>query len=465
MTSIAVIGVSHITAPVDIRELFAFTDKEAVAVLGGLQDHSGIKEAVLISTCNRTELYLCPGSDPDILETGEAVLSEKAGDLVGGAGQYIYRIQGLESVRHLFRVVSGLDSLILGEAEIQGQVRSAYELAGSIPTTPPLAGPVLHRLFQTSFSVGGQIRSSTPIGEGAGSVASVAVKLARKIFGDLDGRQIMILGSGTMAELAVEAMKRDHVVGLVVANQKYERAQKLAERLSGKTIPIDEMLLALDQTDILVASTAAPHTLVTLDDFRDAVGGSRKKPILILDLAIPRDVEAEIGDEDNVFLYNVDDVREIVDGNLIKRQASVVDAEAIVQNHAETFAKWHDARDVVPLIKGLRSRWGDLRKSELEWLWQRLSHLSEEDREIVDSFSKRLLNKLMHEPTTRLKDGVVNGLGSEFISAVRYLHALEDVDLDHERNVSMGDLGALLKDSPEMGPDLARKLEEHESSE
>ena len=148
---------------------------------------------------------------------------------------------------------------------------------------------------------------------------------------------------------------------------------------------------------------------------------------------------------------------------------SVVDAEAIVQDHAETFAKWHDARDVVPLIKGLRSRWGDLRKSELEWLWQQLSHLSEEDREIVDSFSKRLLNKLMHEPTTRLKDGVVNGLGSEFMSAVRYLHALEDVelDLDHEGNVSgsMGDFEALWKDLSEIGPDLAKKSEEHESGE
>ena len=469
MTSIAVVGVSHLTAPVEIRERFAFTDKEAISVLGGLQDRSGIKEAVLISTCNRTELYLCPGSDPDILETGEAVLSEKAGDLIGGAGQYLYRLQGLESVRHLYRVVSGLDSLILGEAEIQGQVKSAYELAGSIPGTPPLAGPVLHRLFQTSFSVGGQIRSSTPIGEGAGSVASVAVKLARKIFGDLDGLQIMILGSGTMAELVVEAMKRDHVAGLIVANRKHERAQKLAERLAGKTIPIDEMLLSLDQTDILVASTGAPHALITLDDFRHAMGGYRKKPILILDLAIPRDVEADIGDEDNVFLYNVDDVREIVDGNLIKRQASVVDAETIVQDHAEIFAKWHDTRNVVPLIKSLRSRWGDLRKSELDWLWQQLSHLSEEDREIVDSFSKRLLNKLMHEPTTRLKDGIVNGLGSEFISAVRYLHALDDVDLDldHEGNMSdsIGEFEEPWNNLSKMGPDLAEESEEHESNE
>ena len=417
-----------------------------------------MKEAVLLSTCNRTELYLCPGSDPNLVAAGEAVLADKAGGLVGGTAQYLYRERGLESVRHLYRVVGGLDSLVLGEAEIQGQVKTAYELAGRVPADPPVAGPVLHRLFQTAFAVGGQIRSKTPLGEGAASVASVAVELARKIFGKLEGREVMILGAGNTAELVVEAMKRDRIRGLVVANRTYDRAQDLAGRLAGKAVHFDEMPFALAQTDILVASTAAPHALVTLDGFRHAVGGRRKKPLLIIDLAIPRDVEPELGGEANVFLYNVDDLREIIDGNLSQRQASVSDAEAIVQEHAEAFAHWHDARDVVPLIRGLRGRWGNLRESELNWLWHRLSHLPEEDREVVESFSKRLLNKLLHEPTIRLKEGVANGRGAEFVDAVRFIYGIEDIDIEDDPDTRSGEL-------VETGPELAEQPEQNDTGE
>ncbi len=458
MTSLAVVGVSHRTAPVEIRERFAFTDSEVVAALGGLRNRAGMKEAVLLSTCNRTELYLCPGSDPNLVAAGEAVLADKAGGLVGGTAQYLYRERGLESVRHLYRVVGGLDSLVLGEAEIQGQVKTAYELAGRVPADPPVAGPVLHRLFQTAFAVGGQIRSKTPLGEGAASVASVAVELARKIFGKLEGREVMILGAGNTAELVVEAMKRDRIRGLVVANRTYDRAQDLAGRLAGKAVHFDEMPFALAQTDILVASTAAPHALVTLDGFRHAVGGRRKKPLLIIDLAIPRDVEPELGGEANVFLYNVDDLREIIDGNLSQRQASVSDAEAIVQEHAEAFAHWHDARDVVPLIRGLRGRWGNLRESELNWLWHRLSHLPEEDREVVESFSKRLLNKLLHEPTIRLKEGVANGRGAEFVDAVRFIYGIEDIDIEDDPDTRSGEL-------VETGPELAEQPEQNDTGE
>jgi glutamyl-tRNA reductase len=369
-------------------------------------------------------------------------------------------------VRHLYRVVAGLDSLVLGEAEIQGQVKTAYELAGRVPADPPVAGPVLHRLFQTAFAVGGQIRSQTPIGEGAASVASVAVKLARKIFGTLAGREVMILGAGNTAELVVEAMKRDRIKGLIVANRTYDRAQDLAGRLSGKAVHFDEMPFALAETDILVASTAAPHALVTLDGFRHAVGGSRTKPLLILDLAIPRDVEPELGGEANVFLYNVDDLREIIDENLVRRRASVSDAETIVQEHAEAFARWHDTRDVVPLITGLRSRWSDLRESELNWLWHRLSHMPEEDREVVESFSKRLLNKLLHEPTTRLKEGVANGRGAEFIEVVRFLHAIEDVEPAADPTPAEDRIpSAPAEAHAESGPELADPLEQNDNGE
>lgn len=462
MTSIAVVGVSHRTAPVEIRERFAFSDHEAVEALGGLREKSGMKEAVLLSTCNRTELYVCPGSDPDLVAAGEAVLAEKAGGLVGGASQYLYHEQGIDSVRHLYRVVAGMDSLILGEAEIQGQVKSAYELAGRVPTDPPVAGPVLHRLFQTALAVGGQIRSQTPLGRGAASAASVAVELARKIFGSLEGREVMILGAGNTAELVVETLKRDRIRGLIVANRTRDRAQNLADRLDGKAIHFDEMPFSLAQTDILVASTAAPHVLITRDGFRQAIGGAREKPLLILDLAIPRDVEPELGGEANVFLYNVDDLREIIDGNLIKRQASISDAEAIVQDQADSFAQWHDARDVVPVITGLRDRWGSMREDELEWLWQRLGHLPAEDRELVESFSRRLLNKLLHEPTIRLKESVANGGGADFVDAVRFLHAVGDVAPGADAGA---DPGAASSADSESGPELTDLLDRNDTDE
>lgn len=429
MSPVSVVGISHLTAPVEIRERFAFAPAEAEAALGVLRTGTEVEEAVLLSTCNRTELYVCPGGNERVQAAAERVLSEKAGEVVGGTKQYLYRHDGEASVRHLYRVAGGLDSLVLGEAEIQGQVKDAYELAGGNPATPPLAGPILHRLFQSALSAGGRIRSTTPIGEGASSVASVAVELARKIFGTLEGRQVMILGAGTTAELVVEALGRDGIRGLVVSNRTYERATELASRLSGRSVHFDEMPFELAKTDILIASTAAPHPLVTRDGFRHAREGSAGGPLLILDLAIPRDVQPEVGHEANVFLYNVDHLHEIMDDNLLKRQESVPEAEAIVEEYARDFLHWYGTRGVVPVIRGLRARWDDVRQRELERLWQKLSHVSADDRDVVEAFSKQLLNKLLHDPTKRLKQGASNGRGVEFLDAVRYLHDLHGVEI------------------------------------
>jgi glutamyl-tRNA reductase len=258
----------------------------------------------------------------------------------------------------------------------------------------------------------------------------VAVDLARKIFGGLEGRQVMILGAGTTAELVVEALGRDGIRGLVVSNRTYERACELASILSGRAVHFDEMPFELAKTDILIASTAAPHPLVTRDGFRHARKGSQGGPLLILDLAIPRDVEPEVGNEPNVFLYNVDHLHEILDDNLLKRRKSVPEAEAIVDEYARDFLHWYGARGVVPVIRSLRARWDDVRQGELERLWQRLSHLPVDDRNVVEAFSKQLLNKLLHDPTERLKQGAGNGRGVEFIDAVRYLHDLETVEAD-----------------------------------
>lgn len=428
--TLAVVGVSHHTAPVEARERFAFGSAEAIRALGTLREDGGVHEAVLVSTCNRTELYLHPVVDQAALEAGVAMLRAKAEGVEGSPDSYLYRKEGLESVRHLFCVSAGLDAMVLGEAEIQGQVKDAYELASRVPVTPSMAGPVLNRLFQMAFSVGGRIRSETTIGQGAASVASVTVELAQKIFGSLESRRALVLGAGTNAQLVAEALARQGVRGILVANRTHERAVALAERLEGSAIPYDDMPERLEDVDILVTATAAPHAIVSLEAVRGALPEALGRPLLIMDLAIPRDVEPAIGSEPNVFLYNIDDLREIVDETLEQRKAVLPAAERIIDQEVEAFRDWYAARQVVPLIRSLRGRWDGVRDQELQWLWQRLGHLSADDREMVERFSERLLGKLLHDPTVRLREGAVNGRVAEFIDAVRYLHDLDLAGLE-----------------------------------
>ena len=428
--TLAVVGVSHHTAPVEARERFAFGNAEAIRALGSLREDAGLREAVLVSTCNRTELYFHPATDPAALEAGVAVLRNKAEGIEGSPDRYLYQKQGLDSVRHLYCVSAGLDSMVLGEAEIQGQVKVAYELATRVPVKPSMAGPVLHRLFQTALSVGGRVRSETTIGQGAASVATVAVELAGKIFGSLESRRALILGAGANAELVAEALTRHGMRGILVANRTHERAVDMAERLEGAAIPYDDLPSRLEEVDILVTSTAAPHAVLSLEAVRGALPQGRGRPLLIIDLAVPRDVEPAVGSEPNVFLYNVDDLREIVDDTLDRRKDVLPVAERIIENEVEAFRRWYAGRQVVPLIRSLRGRWDGMRDQELQWLWQRLGHLSPDDREMVERFSERLLGKLLHEPTVRLREGAVNGRVADFVEAVRYLHDLDPAGLD-----------------------------------
>ena len=428
--TLAVVGVSHHTAPVEARERFAFGRAEAIRALGMLREEAGLHEGVLVSTCNRTELYLHSPADPSVLEAGAEVLRNKAEGVEGSPDKYLYQMQGLDLVRHLYCVSAGLESMVLGEGEIQGQVKDAYELATHVPVEPSMAGPVLSRLFQTALSVGGRIRSETTIGKGAASVASVAVELAGKIFGSLKSRRALILGAGANAELVAAALTRRGVRGILVANRTHERAVAMAERLEGTAIPREDVPSRLEEVDILVSSTAAPHAVLSLEAIRGALPQSTGRPLLIMDLAIPRDIEPEIGSEPNVFLYNVDDLREIVDETLVRRKSVLPVAERLIDDEVEAFRRWYAGRQVVPLIRSLRDRWDGVRDQELQWLMQRLAHLPADDREMVERFSERLLGKLLHDPTVRLREVAANGQAADFLEAVRYLHDLDPLGLD-----------------------------------
>jgi glutamyl-tRNA reductase len=443
---LAVVGVSHATAPVEIRERLAFGPAEAERALVALRKECGVNEAVLLSTCNRTEVYLFPARGQRSIDAVERMLAPKAGAIEGHLRDYLFHEWGDSAVHHLFQVSSGLDSMVTGEAEIQGQVREAYRRAAELPVAPPMAGPVLNRLFQMALSVGGRVRSETSIGEGSASVASVAVELARKIFGSLKGKRVLILGAGTTGELIVSALAREGVEGVVVANRTYDRAVDLARRHRGLAVPFDRIREAIPTVDIVLCSTAAPHPVLTRSIVRESFSEPRRHPLLIIDIAVPRDVDPAVGDEPEVFLYNVDDLRKIVDEHVRVREGALPDAQHIIRTHSEEFQAWYASLEVVPVIREMRRQAVAVREAELERLFRGMTHLDPRDRERVEEFAQRLQNKLLHDPTAQLRKGMASGGGAELVEAVRFLYGIRDaaadatpeqaphVDLEEEEN-------------------------------
>ena len=423
---LAVVGVSHHTAPVEVRERLAFDRGEASLALHHLRGERGLREAILLSTCNRTELYLVPGASEAEFRAAEEILARQAGTSVGELERHLFRARGDAVVHHLFEVTAGLDSLVLGEAEIQGQVKEAFEIAVAVSSDPPLVGPVLHRLFEMALAVGGRVRSETRVGEGSASVASVAVELARKIFGPLRGRRVVVLGAGATAELTVRALLREGVRGGVVVNRTLERGEALARQLEGKAVPLEELPRALRGTDIVVASTAARVPVVNREVMAAAFPHGINRPFLMVDIAIPRDVDPKVGDLPNVFLYNVDDLRDIIDDHLQKRSDELPEARRLILAQQDEFRRWFHARDAGPLIRSLRSRAEVVREEETARLLRRMGHLDPGDRERLEAFTRRLVNKLLHDPTVILRDGVGAGEGEDLVGAVRKMYGLEE---------------------------------------
>ncbi len=428
------IGVSHHTAPVEVRERVAFTPSEIPGALAELQPDRALSEAVLLSTCNRTELYLHPVVEADVLASARRLLEVRAGPLPRPLSEHLYEWHGDAAVRHLFRVTSGLDAMVVGEAEIQGQVRAAYQLSARGEGPGIAVGPVLHRLFQMALAAGGRVRAETSLGEGTASVAYAAVQLARKIFGSLAGRRVLILGAGDTSELVVDALAREGVSGVVVANRTYERAETLARRLEGRAVRMAQIAEHLAAADVVVASTAAPHPVLTREGLTEAFPTGPDRPVLMIDLAIPRDIEPSLGDEPNLFLYNVDDLRQIVDANMAQRRQAVPDAERIVDDMTGRFRAWYAGQEAVPLIRSLRDRADRIRVAEVSALLAGMADLSVSQRASLEDFSRRLLNKLLHDPTVRLKTGAAGPDGEALIQAARFLYGLDqgpsDPDLE-----------------------------------
>ena len=423
---LAVVGVSHETAPVEIREQVAYGVDEARSALLALRSDLAADECVLLSTCNRTEAYIFPATRERTRRVLLRLFRERIGGIDGDPAPYAFEKWGADAAGHLLSVTAGLDAMVTGEAEIQGQVRDALELARSVPATPSLAGPVLNRLFQTALAAGGQVRSETGIGEGTASVASVAVELAGKIFGSLHGKRILVLGAGMTGKLILTALAREGVQSVAVANRTYDRAVHLARKYHGQAVPFERISDILATVDIVLSSTAAPHPVLTRAILSESFTEPRRRPLLVIDIAIPRDVDPAVGDEPGVFLYNVDDLRSIVEEHVQLREEAIPEARSVLAEHRRTFLAWHASREVVPVIRAMRERATRVKESELGRLFARLAGLRPEERALVEEFARRFQNKLLHAPTVRLKKGMADGSGPELVEAVRFLYGVGD---------------------------------------
>jgi glutamyl-tRNA reductase len=417
--SIAIFGVNHRTAPLEVRERFAHAARDVPGALERVLA-AGAHGGVLLSTCNRTEFYLNEPADT-VPEAVWAILAERLGD-GRGAREYGYAHRDRDAVRHLYRVSSGLDSMLLGESQIQGQVREAWEISKG------QAGPVLHRLFQSALLVGARVRSETGLGTGAASAPSAAVALAGKIFNRLAGRSALILGAGDMAELAATCLASEGVRVTLVANRSYERAQAIAEALAARALSLDEAWEHFGEADIVITSTAAPHAVVTWERVASTIARRGDRPLCILDLAVPRDVEPAVGQLENVFLYDIDDLQAVAAQAAAERRSEIPAAERIVTEEVERFWAWYGGLAVVPVLKEVRDRLERVRAAELQRVLRRLAHLSAEDREQIEHLTHALLNKFLHQPTVALKEAAQSGRGYGLLESLKKLFDLERPD-------------------------------------
>lgn len=423
---ILVSGLSHKTAPVEIREALTFPEHEISEALTSLTSYPHINEAVILSTCNRTEVYTVAsdldGGQQDIVSFFNSCHNSRGFELE----DYLYRHDSLGAINHLFRVVSSLDSMVLGEAQILGQAKEAYSHAFEVQTT----NLVLNRLFRQAFAVGKRVRTETDIGENAVSISYAAVQLAKKVFQDLSGKTVMLVGAGKMSELTAKHLLSNGVKSVIIANRNYDRAVEMAKVFCGRAVTFENFVDEMAAADIVISSTGAPHTVIRKDAMKKVMAKRRYKPIFLIDIAVPRDIEADVNDVDNVYLYDIDDLQTVVDSNLEERSREAKEAEVIIKQEVQEFLAWLSALEVTPTIADLRRRAEAIRRAELDRVGGKLADLSAEEINAVNTVANGIINKLLHEPMVRLKQSAGQKEGYLYVDTMRHLFALDDEEED-----------------------------------
>jgi glutamyl-tRNA reductase len=392
------IGLSHRTAPVELRECVDFGRAGVEAALSALASRGVGDEAVVLSTCNRAEIYTVGDDDA----TADAVLrffSDYHGVPQARLDDHLFVRRGADVARHLFRVAAGLDSLVVGEPQILGQVKAAFSAASDHKAT----GALTNRLFHSAFNVGKRVRSETGLGEGAVSVSYAAIALAKKIFGNLEGLAVLVLGAGEMAKLTGQHLQAQRVGSIAIASRTFAAAGQLAAQLGGRATRWEDLDHALAAADIVVTATGSAEPVLTRAGVDEIMRHRRSRPIFIIDIALPRDVEPAVGDLDQVFLYNIDDLRAIVQENLSRRSAELARAETIVEEEVTRFTAWVQSREIIPTVVALRQRFEAIRRAELERLEPKLAGLPPEARARLDEITHLIVEKLLLTPTEQLK--------------------------------------------------------------
>ena len=427
MSELLALGVSHKTAPLDLRERLSLTEGRAVGALQELTAAGGIHEAAAISTCNRTELYLVVSDPVEAESTALGILTRQAETRPTELLGHLYSLRAEEAARHLMRVTAGLDSMIVGEAEIQGQVKRAYELSMVEGAT----GPVLNRLFRGALSAAGRAREETAVGEKGVSIPSVAVELARRDLGDLSERRVLIVGAGETAELLAKALVARGVRTVFVANRHYDRAIGLAERFGGGAVRFEALPEQLAETDIVVTATNSPHHVIERDELAQVMAERAERPLLAIDIAVPRDIDPSCREIAGVSVHDIDDVQQIVERNASGREAEAKRAERILEAELDRFERWLGLQEVVPTISALREHGDEVVRRVLAENEGRWESLTAADRERVEKMAGAIASRILHDPTLRIRRSACSGEAYFFISALRELFGL-DVELGLE---------------------------------
>jgi len=414
-------GLSHNSAPIEVREKFAFAPDQLAAAHRDILAQNLAKEVLILSTCNRTEIYTHGGNGPH-----EARLRDWLAQYHGVDAELLhgntFALEDQAAVQHLFRVVCGLDSMIIGEPQILGQVKSAYQIAADVDST----GPVLNRLLHWAFRVAKRVRTETAIGSAPVSVAYAAVSLARQFLGTLQGKRVLLIGAGETIELVATHLREHELEGFFVANRSPERARLLADRLGGQAYSLEEAPALVPRVDLVLSCTASPQIILRSAEVQQGLPRERGS-LLLLDLAVPRDIDPAIADLDDCYLYTIDDLNDIAQAGMQARREAAQEAEQIIAAEVQGFQSWRDSLEVVPAIRRLRERVENARQTEL----QRFQHYLEQGQDpalVLDAFSKALMNKMLHDPISTLRQPCQEATSEALVASLDILFHLSDAE-------------------------------------
>jgi len=420
MPEIVLLGINHKTAPVELRECIAFSGDESLTALQTLQRQPDINEVLLFSTCNRVELLFVTEDKTRTISAAKDFIAEHNQIPLQQFDDALYIYEGNEAVRHVFRVASSLDSMMVGEPQILGQIKDAYRMSTDVKSS----GVILNRLLHRTFFVAKRIRTETGIGDHAVSISYAAVELGRKIFGNLAGKSVLLVGAGEMAELAVEHLIRNKASEIYVANRTFENGVELAKEFNGKPIRFEEITNFLVTTDIVISSTGSPEFVITRDQVKTIIRKRRNRPIFFIDIAVPRDIDPAVNRLTNSYVYDIDDLQGVVDDNIEDRRHEAIKGERIIDEAVLSFRQWYDSLEVVPTIIALRKKMESIAAAEIKKTLNS-NKIPADSVSAIQKMAAALINKILHDPTMYLKKDGMAADKSLYIDTVRKLFKLE----------------------------------------